>query len=375
MNHNTSPKLPSLESVLAKPSAVDSVELPSLTQAFAEPSPADAPQLPSLRQALAADGATDAVPNDSREQRTQNLDIEFNPNALVAMDLEQIGRIEAMIDTMQDAQEQPRAIEFAIYRELESMGVDLSTVRGDAVVIEAVFASGKREPRAMSITPQEFGTMLRQVNLHEIAEVSNEYAANQEELLEMLGDEISSRSKELTRTIDSESTELPPAMISKFKDTAEQLLLNLQRGQLDPHQLNEFMMMTRDVRGKYLAEQKLRYDRERAVNPDTLTEDIARKASDEFDDEHVGLARRSVSVFNDKLLDLKQRLHGATQVSQHMTTQLTRIGSEIDEILTDRNGHDQHRHTLMSLLRGLETQFDDERKSKIHVQDAVDQLR
>lgn len=308
------------------------------------------------------------------EGAPRRLDIEYNPDSLIAITPEQVERIYKMADAMRDAKEDQKAIEFAIYHELEGLGIDLSTVHDGFVPVEAVYGDGVREPRAMNISASDFGTMLRNVTLHEQTADHNEYALNQDELIDSLIENISEESRDLIKRIDIELTQVPPRMVADYQDAAMTLLNNLYRGTVQGHEMQDFFDRTLQIKSRFTAEQQTRHDRQQKVVPGMILEHIPGNVNHDFDDQHVGEARSKISVFSDRLDDLQRNLRSSVQVSGSTSVLLNNIANAINESMSDRYGQEGHNARIVSLLKSLEAQFIDEKTVAIKVHDSIEQL-
>lgn len=333
-------------------------------------------QHPSLSEVLATPVTepTDSVQDNVLEHAPKTLHMEYSPDSLVLFGDAQSATVQGVIESMQAQGKDQREVEYAVYRELEAMGIDLSTVREGAVVVLAEYTDGTREPRAMNIGTHDFGTMIRKAELHEIVEKASEYPENQQELLEVLEEQSRHTVRDLQRSLDIEESRLPAHMLADYKDQMQNILHSIYRGGVDQMVLHRFAESTYAIRSKFNQEAELRGDRVRKVQPDHLVENLGTDVNRTFDDEHVGPARRVITRLHESAQELQVSLRRSADSGAFVSGKLSGILRAIDEAESDRTGREYHLSRIKSLLQDLEQTFNDDAVTKMRVSDMLEQM-
>ena len=99
----------------------------------------------------------------------QPLVVEYDPSRVVEFPVEQMSKIEKEIAAARDAgQTDPTVLQTIANVRLEQMGFDPSAIASGIVVGEVTSPDGKKEVRAIVVDHNDFGTRIRNVELHEV---------------------------------------------------------------------------------------------------------------------------------------------------------------------------------------------------------------
>ena len=299
----------------------------------------------------------------NHEDAPEIVELEYDPSSLAVIPRHRLDEIGHMVDDLRNKGYEEKDIQFNLYSELESLGVDLSRAVDDQVVIEYVDNDGMHETLAIRIDNEDFGTTIRRANLKPITsgETNAERDSDQDERLEVLKGYVQSRITEVVGIASLEGKEATfETDLRDFKESTELLTRRLYQEDLpDRGVIDEFRSKVNEILQVVMDTQRTRAEQMRAINGQTEgSEDLLPSVNRTFDDAHVATARQRVESLAEGIVNVKNKFAYTLASVGNIRNSIYAVANTIDELQSNRFGRDQAaielRETLLQLTHYMD---------------------